>query len=100
MQKQSHIKAMPRIVIGRLAAAAALFVGLTAGAIAADVSEKVAAQIKAGVNANTNGAVRVEQINTTPLTNIYEVISELMGAPLTGIWCSLACSLASATASE
>lgn len=76
MQKQSHIKAMPRVVRGRLAAAAALFVGLTAGAIAADVSEKVAAQIKAGVNANTNGAVRVEQINTTPLTNIYEVISE------------------------
>lgn len=77
MHKQSHTsKLRPFATGGRLAACAAILVCMATGAMAADVSEKVATQIKAAITTNTNGAVRVEQINATPLPNIYEVISE------------------------
>ena len=43
---------------------------------AAEVSQKIAARLKAAITTNTKGTVRVDQINETPIPGIYEVISE------------------------
>lgn len=80
MHKQTH-NFMARLPfsgsrLAAIAAMTALLVGVAANSVAADAPEKVAAQIKAGITANTSGTVRIDQVSTTPLSNIYEVVSE------------------------
>lgn len=59
-----------------LRAAVAALTVLAAQHASAEVSEKVAARLKAAIAANTGGTVRVDQINATPIKGIYEVLSE------------------------
>ncbi|GKS73262.1 DsbC family protein [Acidovorax sp. SUPP950] len=59
-----------------LRAAVAAIVVLAAQNAAAEVSEKIAARLRAAISANTGGTVRVDQINSTPIKGVYEVISD------------------------
>lgn len=59
-----------------LAVAAATLLTLAAAVQAADVPERIAAQIRAGIEVNTDKTVRVDAIKTTPIKGIYEVISD------------------------
>jgi len=55
----------------------ALLLAMLAGtAHAADISEKLAAQIKASIARHTDGKVQVEQLHVTPLSGIYEAVAE------------------------
>lgn len=55
----------------------ALLLAMLAGtAHAADIPEKLAAQIKASVAQHTDGKVQVEQLHVTPLPGIYEAVAE------------------------
>lgn len=60
----------------RLAAVSTALLALASVAHTADVPERIAAQIKAGIEANTDKGVRVDAIKPTPIKGIYEVISE------------------------
>ncbi|WP_404299049.1 DsbC family protein [Alicycliphilus denitrificans] len=60
----------------RLAVAAATLAATAAAVYAGDVSERIATQIRAGIEANTDKTVRVDTIKTTPIKGIYEVFSD------------------------
>ncbi|KZK27576.1 disulfide isomerase [Delftia sp. GW456-R20] len=58
------------------AAVAAAFLTVCTTSLAEGVSEKVAGQLRAAISANTGNSVRVDEIRTTPIKGIYEVLSE------------------------
>ncbi|WP_418515138.1 DsbC family protein [Delftia sp. PS-11] len=60
----------------RLAAVAVALTVMAAAVNAGDVPDRIAAQIRAGIDANTDKSVRVDAIKTTPVKGIYEVISD------------------------
>lgn len=59
-----------------LAVAAATLLAMAAAVQATDVPERIATQIRSGIETNTDKTVRVDAIKTTPVKGIYEVISD------------------------